>query len=269
LFSIAGVFDRFLRNPFVKLLNLMSRKGFRGWETVHKTGPQEAESDEMLFVYAMLSPLLGMLFPFLDKIHEAQFPDTLPAAHRDKLMKYYKDCLKRHLYATGPDKILLEKAALIAGRLQSIAEVLPDMRIIHLVRHPYQSVPSLISMFYIPLKSLAPQVKGDSRAIMEITRMIFAYYQSLLSFKRNFPKEQFYEVRYEELVADPRGTIERIYEKFQLDMSKEFETALNQETEKARLYKSSHTYMFEEYGLTKEQIYRELKDVFEEYGFEY
>lgn len=267
-FAAAGRFDRVLNSPLRKLLNRISRKGFKGWETIHKTGPNEAESDEMLFVYAMLSPLLGLLFPFLDRLEEAKFVDRLPEAKRRKLMEYYRDSLKRHLYATGSDKILLEKVALIAGRLRSILEVIPDMRIVHLIRHPYQSVPSLMNMFSVPLRSLAPQVKHDTRAIQEVARMIFEYYQYLLELKKKLPENQFIEVRYEDLVKDPEGTVEWIYHKLGIEMSREYRALLMAEAEKARHYISKHKYSLEEYGLTEEKVYEELKAVFEEYGFE-
>ena len=183
-------------------------------------------------------------------------------------MEYYRDSLKRHLYATGSDKILLEKVALIAGRLRSILEVIPDMRIVHLIRHPYQSVPSLMNMFSVPLRSLAPQVKHDTRAIQGVARMIFEYYQYLLELKKKLPENQFIEVRYEDLVKDPEGTVEWIYHKLGIEMSREYRALLMAEAEKARHYISKHKYSLEEYGLTEEKVYEELKAVFEEYGFE-
>jgi hypothetical protein len=75
------------------------------------------------------------------------------------------------------------------------------------------------------------------------------------------------EVRYENLVADPRETVEGIYRELGLEMGDEYRAVLAEETERARQYKSKHTYTLEEYGLTKQMVYEELKEVFEEYGF--
>jgi hypothetical protein len=268
VFVSLGKLDRFMGNFFKKILQAVSGKGFQGWSTIHKTGPEEAESDEMLFVYAMLSPLVGLLFPFFDELDEVKFVDTLPRTDRIKLMGYYRDCLQRHIYATGPDRLLLEKVALIAGRLESILEVLPDMRIIHMVRHPYESIPSLISMFYAPWNFFSPRTEKDSEECLQVASMIFQYYKRILYVKRKLPAHQFMEVRYENLVADPGGTVEAIYRALGLEMGDEYRSVLAQETEKARRHKSKHTYALEDYGLTKEMVYAELKEVFEEYGFE-
>jgi hypothetical protein len=141
------------------------------------------------------------------------------------------------------------------------------MRIIHLVRHPYESIPSLISMFYVPWKFFSPRLEKESRECRAVATMIFQYYKRILQVKRRLPKNQFMEVRYENLVADPRETVEGIYRELGLEMGDEYRAVLAEETERARQYKSKHTYTLEEYGLTKQMVYEELKEVFEEYGF--
>lgn len=267
LFGWVGRIDRLVGSPGRRLLNSISRKGFKGWDTIHQTGPEKAESDEMLFVYAMLSPLLGLLFPFLKEMDEVTFVDFMPQQSRRKLMSYYKGCLQRHLYATGPDKILLQKVALIAGRLQSIHDLQPDMRIVHLVRHPNESIPSLISMFEATWKSLAPNACKDNRAYLELADVICKYYVHLHELEKDFSADTLLKVRYEDLVADPYKTVGRIYQKFGLETSPEYDRLLTEETQKSRKYKSRHNYSLKDYGLSEEMIYQRLKSVFDDYGF--
>lgn len=277
LFGFLGRLDREIGSPMARLFAYLMRKGLSGWEKMHPTGPDKAESDEMLFVYAFLSPLAALLFPYLDELPQLKFPDRLPEDDQLYLRLYFKDCLKRHVYATRAarpngtaltDHILLEKVALIAGRLRLVLAALPDARIVHLVRHPYESVPSLMSMFHAPLPTLAPQhAAKDGRAMREVATMIFEYYRTILEVKRGLSPERFMEVRYEELVADPGGTVKRIYDRFGIPVSPNYKDWLDQETERAKGYKSRHQYSLEEYGLTREQVYAELKGVFEEYGF--
>jgi hypothetical protein len=267
LFSWFGKMDRRLGRPLGRLMQRASDKGLEGWKEVHKTGPQEAESDEMLFVYCMLSPLIGLLFPYFDALPHIRAIDTLPETQRRKIAAYFLDCLKRHLYATGPDKILLEKVALIAGRLQTVLDALPDMRLVHLIRHPYESVPSLISMFAIPWKTLAPKAAQRPETHRALARMIFDYYRYILEIKKTLPPEQYLEIYYEDLVANPGLAVERIYSHFGLPLSPGHQTYLEAQTQRALKYKSNHNYSLDEFGLSKELIYAELKEVFEAYGF--
>jgi hypothetical protein len=250
-------------------LQAVADRGLSGWNNIHKTGPAKAESHEMLFVFAFSSPLVTLLFPYFDELEEAIYADRLPPKARERLKRYFVDCLRRHIYATGPDKVLLEKVALIAGRLELVLEALPDARFVQLVRHPYQSVPSLVSMFRAPWPALAPECAAkDGEATQGVAQMIFTYYRTILRLRANIPDERYMELRYEDLVADPKAAVERVYEKFGLTMTDEMSRALEEEREKARAYRSTHAYSLEEYGLTKEQVRRELADVFEEYGFQ-
>lgn len=268
LFDVLGRIDRRFGSPGMRCIQAISRKGFAGWDDIHRTGPREAESDEMLFMYALLSPLLALQYPYPRELEAAMFVDRLPAPTRRKLMRYYVDCLRRHLYATGPDQVLLQKVALIAGRIHAVIEAVPDIRIVHLIRHPYESVPSLISMFQAPWGTIAPQAMQDHRASRELGEVIFSYYRRLLELRNTLPPSQFIEVRYEDLVADPPAAVRRIYQALGMDLSAEYRAVLEAEGEKARAYRSTHAYSLEACGLTRDDVYHALTEVFEAYGFE-
>ncbi len=268
MFAILKKIDRGLGAPFARVIYQLSDRGLKGWKDIHKTSLKEAESDEMLFVYTLLSPLMALLFPYFETMPYALFVDRLPAAKRERLMAYYLSCLKRHLYATGPDKILLEKVALIAGRLQSILQTLPDMRLVHLIRHPYQSIPSLISMFAIPWKTMAPKAAKRAETFHALAEMIFDYYRHILEIKKILPAEQFLEIYYDDLVANPRLAVEQIYTHFKLPLDVMYCRFLAEASEQAGIYKSKHHYSLEEFGLNKQQVYTELKEVFDAYDFE-
>jgi hypothetical protein len=268
LFAAAGRLDRLLGRPADRLLARISRRGFRGWESIHPTDHEKAESDEMLFVYAMLSPLIGLQFPFFQELRQAVRPDLLPRKEREKLKAYYRSCLQRHLYATGPDKVLLEKVALIAGRLQTVREVLPDMRIVHMLRNPYNSVPSLVSMFQVPWRSLAPQALQTEEAARGLKEMILKYYRIIYETRSELPDERFVEVRYQELANDPEAAVRRIYERFGLQADPEFNRALAEEKERARQYRSRHSYSLQDAGIDPAELFARLSDLFEAYGFE-
>ena len=122
-------------------------------------------------------------------------------------------------------------------------------------------------MFDAAWKALAPHARKDARANRELTDLICRYYSYLYEFKKILPENQFIEVRYEDLVSDPHGTICGIYQALGMELSHGYEEILEKETSKARQYKSRHHYSLESFGLDKDTIYRNLRTIFEAYGF--
>src|SRR6185436_9504175 len=137
LFDAVIWVDRTLGSPFSTLLGWCEKRWFGGWDDLHKLRLNQPEEDDALFLYAFESEAIFMLFPFVEELWEAGFPDALPPDQRRKLMKYYRSCLQRHLYANGPTKTLLSKATQSSGTVLSLMEEFPDARFITIVRHPY------------------------------------------------------------------------------------------------------------------------------------
>jgi len=268
IFGVFGALHRRIGRPFEKWITGANRAGFRGWEEIHRTHLGEAEEDEQLFVFAMLSPILALLFPYLDQLPYAKFPDRLPERSRRRLMAYWVSSMKRHVYATGRNRILLAKNTLMTGRLRSALEAIPDMRVVHLVRHPYRATPSLVSMFSAPWAFFRPRARQDPDACRAVARMLFDFYHYFEELKKEIPEERFLEVLYEDLVADPRAVVERVYDKFDLRMTEDYRRALREEAGRSRTYKSRHVYRLEDVGLTRGEVYASLRPIFERYGFE-
>jgi len=139
--------DGSLGRPFGRIIGWCERKWFGGWDDLHKMRLNQPEEDDALFLYAFESEAIFMLFPFVRELWAAGFPDALPADKRRKLMHFYRSCLQRHLYANGPRKTLLSKATQSSGTVDSLLEEFPDAKFITIVRHPYQSVASHVSLF--------------------------------------------------------------------------------------------------------------------------
>ena len=110
LFAGLGWIDRRLGRPIHRLLEWCEKRWFDGWEDMHKMRLDQPEEDGALFLYAFESEAIFLLFPFIDELWEAGFPDTLLREERRKLMKSYRGWLQRHLYANGPGKTVLSKS---------------------------------------------------------------------------------------------------------------------------------------------------------------
>lgn len=260
--------DRQLGRPFERLMGWCERKWFGGWDDLHKMRLNQPEEDDALFLYAFESEAIFMLFPFVRELWEAGFPDALPAVGRRKLMRYYRSCLQRHLYANGPAKTLLSKATQSSGTVESLLEEFPDAKFITIVRHPYQSVASHVSLFVPVWKTHSPEIAKDGPMTREYARLAVEWYKHLFRFRQRVPASQCYCIDYRDLVQNPRKTIEKVYAHFGWHMNETCHARLDAATQRQREFKSKHEYTLEEFGLSKEWIQSELGELLDAHGLE-
>ncbi len=109
----------------------------RAWEDrhyaavrkVHKMGLTEHEEDDMVLYYSCASGFWITKMPYMGDLDFYRV-DEWPARKRRRLMRFYKQCLRRQLYLNGSDKIHLSKNPLFAGRVEALIETFPDARIV-------------------------------------------------------------------------------------------------------------------------------------------
>lgn len=240
---------------------------FAPWSDIHPMGFALPEEDEGLFAQTFFTPLVYLFCPFVEILDGVKFCDRLPPRTRRRLMDYYKGCLQRHMYAAGANRILLTKNTYLPGRINSILETLPDARFIHVVRHPYEAIPSLMSLFHAMWRVYSPEIAKGSPESQAVAQMGFEYYRCVVEKRAIFPQDALVTVRYEDLVENPKAVVEQLYHWLKLPMPDALAARLADASARPKGNHSKHRYSLEEYGLTKEQIYNELKDVFEAYGF--
>jgi hypothetical protein len=260
--------DRPLGGRLSRWLERMNAEVSR-FEHVHRTRLEEPEEDSGLFLGALVEPNVNLVFPFGHAMDDRWFLDDFPEPERSRVMDWYLASLRRHLY-DAPGRRLLVKNAHAAGRLASIRRALPDLRVIHIARHPYQTVPSSVSLVangYRAMTGLEPETRAPEwRAIADAT---MEYYRRLLRFERDFPEEQWITVRFDDLVREPLATVERIYAHLGLAMSSEAARCIAEEAAASTRHRSrGHDYSLEAFGLTREAIHDALPEVFDVYGFE-
>jgi hypothetical protein len=260
--------DRKLGGPFHKLLGWCQVKWFGGWDEMHKLRLNEPEEDDALFLYAFESEAIFLLFPFVRELWQAGFPDALPPTERRKLMRYYRSCLQRHLYANGPGKTLLSKATQSSGTLESLLEEFPDAKFITIVRHPYQSVASHVSLFVPVWQTHSPDIERDGPVSRAYATLAVEWYKHLFAFRQQVDPAHYYCIDYRDLVRNPGETIHKLYEHFGWPMEDGHRLALNLATKRQHTFKSKHEYTLSEFGLSKEWIQEELGEVLDAYALE-
>jgi hypothetical protein len=268
LIQALGRLDRWLGGLLARLVGWAERTWFGGWDQMHKMRFNQPEEDDGFFLYCFVSEAIFLLFPYVEELWEAGFPDALPAAERRRVMRFYRRCLQRHLYANGPDKTLLSKATQSSGAVESLLETFPDAKFITIIRHPYQSVASHVSVFYPVWRAHSPEIAKASPLSKAYARLAVEWFKHLFRFRTRVAPQQYYCIDYRELVRDPLQAIEKLYAHFGWHMSEAFRQRLAAATQTQRQFKSTHQYSLEEFGLSKEWIQQELGELLDFYGLE-
>jgi hypothetical protein len=229
------------------------------------TNPEE---DEGLLVHTLMTESIFMLFPYFEDLWVAGFPDMLAPRERAKFMCYYRSCLQRHLYSQGGQRTLLCKSTSFPGRVESMLEAFPDARVIHLIRHPYETLPSHVSLFHQVWRVHSPEIAKDSPESRSYAQLAVEWYKQMLAQRERLEAHQYIRVRYAELKHDALGTIGKIYQHFSLPMSDAYRRRLTEATRGVGDYRSGHDYSLEEFGLSKEWVQQELGEVMDAYCFE-
>jgi hypothetical protein len=258
--------DRHSGQVLSRFVGWLEKTFFGGWDDMHKLRLNQPEEDDGFFVYSFVTEAIYLLFPHIDELWEAGFPDALPAEDRRKLMRYYRSCLQRHLYVNGPDKTLLSKATQSSGAVDSLREAFPDARFITIIRHPYESVASHVSVFYPVWHAHSPDIAKDSAVSKAYARLALRWYQHLFEFGSKIDSAHYYCMDYRDLTRDPRQAVETLYHHFGWKLSDSFHARLKAATDRQRSFKSAHHYTLEEFGLSKEWIQEELGPLLDHYS---
>jgi len=268
VFDALSWLDNLLGCPVNRLLGWCEKKWFGGWDTMHKMRLNQPEEDDALFLYAFESEAIFLLFPYVKELWEAGFPDALPTDQRRRLMRYYRSCLQRHLYANGPTQTLLSKATQSSGTVESLMEEFPEARFITIIRHPYKSVASHVSLFVPVWKTHSPEIAKDGPVSKAYAQLAVEWYKHLFQFRKEIDPARYHCIDYRELMRDPGAAIEQVYIHFGWTLSDLTRSRLKEATRRQGEFKSQHEYTLEEFGLSKEWIQAELGEILDYYKLE-
>lgn len=258
LFDGIAKLDGRLGHPMKRLVGLAERRWFGGWDDLHRLRFSQPEEDHGFFVYTFVTEAIFLLFLHVDELWEAGFHDALPPHKRQRLMAYYRSCLQRRLYASGPQQTILSKCTQSCGSVHALIEAFPDAKFITIVRHPYESVPSHVSVFWPVWQTHSPSLRKDGPQSRAYANLAVQWFRHMFEFREKVSPEQYYCMDYRDLVADPQRAIEKVYDHFGWPLGEPFQDELRRATQRQREYKSKHKYTLEEFGLSKEWIQSEL-----------
>ncbi|MEE3062867.1 MAG: sulfotransferase [Actinomycetota bacterium] len=258
--------DQRLGGRLRRRIDRLDERLFSKSQSVHESGLFAPEEDEFLLTMSCASGFWVVQYPYVDELDFYYLDDRWPAAKRDRVMSFYKECLRRQLVLNGPDLTHLSKAPVHCGRVESLIRTFPDARFVVPVRNPYETIPSFLKLMqfaYSARKRSDSDIRASFRYFADSS---YHYYQHPLAVLDAHPEVPSAIVDYSDLVTDPAGTMRRVYDEVGLEMGPEQQKALA--GEKGREYRSGHTYSLEEFGLDADEIRTRLAPLFDRFGWE-
>jgi hypothetical protein len=182
-----------------------------------RLGMNEPQEDEYaIYRITDFSPIEWLVFPKNSNYFLLDYPSFLPGNEEERrnweeqLRCYFQ---KLH-YFHG--KKIVSKNPFNSLRIKELAALFPKARFIHIVRHPYEVVPSTMHMWKIVLDQNRLNRKGSDPGIEEVTEGLVKILTTIEKDKVLLPEEKFYEMKFEDLESNPVSEIKKIYSRFNM-----------------------------------------------------
>jgi len=259
--------DQIFGRPLVRTFDYLWEKFAQGPVYFHKMGVREPEEDENLLAHIWSGIIPLNLFPDFDDGQlpgYAFFDKLLNTREKQRIMKFYKSCLQRHMYYHGKNKIYLSKSPSFSGHIKTLVETFPDAKFIYIVRTPYEVVPSAINLWSFKWH-VTCEPTAEYPYMDQVLSMINDWYVHPYEVLNELPKDQHYLVYYDQLIKDPENCIYDLYETLGFDINWGFKRRLTRSIRRQKHYTRPKNYSLRKMGLSGRKIYQTYRKVFKQY----
>jgi hypothetical protein len=179
-----------------------------GW-----TRPQEDEF--ALCMLGLPSPYVTVAFPN----HAPQYPEylDLDGLTPSDLTNWKKTFYRFLQVLTFKDqRRLVLKSPPHSCRIKHLLDMFPDARFVHIVRDPYVVFPSTVNLWkslYCKHGLQTPTFSGLEEHVFKTYSQLYEKLEQAIPL---IPMGQFHQLRYEDLVQDPIGEMEKLYDRLDL-----------------------------------------------------
>jgi hypothetical protein len=158
------------------------------------------------------------------------------------------------LQSRRPPDLWLFKAPHHKFHLEALVSAYPDVRFVMTHRDPAKVVPSYASL----VSTLFPKPRGERdrrRLGSELSQHLRVGMEHAIAARARIGEDRFVDVHHRELVADPLGTVRRIYDALHLELRPSVEQAIREwhQANETGAH-GTHRYTAEEFGLTSAQL---------------
>jgi len=207
----------------------------------------------------------GLQFPRRRRYYAkfCSYEDVPPKIVKRFKKEYLYFIKKLTYYADGKQLVL--KNPPNTARIKLLLEMFPDAKFINIHRNPYDVYPSTYKMYDTMVRSFVLQDVNEetiSDYIIDLYKMIYErYFQD----KDLIPKNNFVDIRYEDIIADPMTVVQKIYHDLNLN---DFDKALPEIQKYINSQKSYKTNVHTLSPELEEKITTNWGFCFEKWGYE-
>ena len=229
-----------------------------GWE-------RPMEDEFALQSLGVPTPYLSTMFPNRGEAYPEYLTlrDLTPRQRETWKHELLQFCKRVALRDTR--RIVIKSPAHTA-RVKTLLEMFPDAKFIHIARDPYALYRSTLSLW----RSLNSEeglqaVRGDEWLQEFVLDSLERMYDAYLADRELLSENQLVELRYEELIEDPKSQLRGIYERLDLGDFGRVEGAIDDHLVEVKNYRPNrHTHD----DATSENLRRRWSKYFKEFGYE-
>lgn len=246
-------------------------------EVGHEITLDSMEEEEALFYQIYNTQLLALTTPlgFADRdFKNLVFSDRQPLYVRRKTTRFLKQCFQRQMYYLNKSQVVA-KMNYSGMRIKSLLEAFPDAKIIYIVRSPYETIASHLSLHRnmfdhrwglenIPKNRLQRYYKRR----YEYNVIFYRYFDEFIE-KGQCEPDQLMTLTYDLLKNDLEKAVDTVVEFTGIELSDDLRSLIQQEVNMQRSYRPKHHNLeLEKFGLSKAKIAKDLSFIFDKYGFQ-
>jgi len=236
----------------------------RAMDNVEVTLQSPAEDEFALLLLSLRSPNLGWVFPRRELYYDRYLSFEGVSVEELEIWKsafthFLKKLTLKH------QQTLILKSPGHTSRVKILLDIFPDAKFIHIHRNPFKVFQSTKNLYTknIPLAQLQ---KSDNGILAQnIIKRYAAMYHTFFEDRKLLSPNQYFEVRYEDLVKDKLGHIRRIYQQLGIPGFKEVEPKLQQYINENSKYEKNVYQSLE--PTLHEKITNDWYQCFEEWGY--
>jgi len=260
--------DAKLNSPLYKSLKRFDRYFFKNIKDIHPTSLFSYEEDEFLFLHVLSTASSGFLFPKNKRILSLeQFDVKLKDSEKQFLMRFYRNCVKRHLFVFGFEKRYLAKSASYSPKIMTLLQFFPGSQFIYMLRDPLYTIASTVSLFR-KIKELFHSGMKMEDITDHILSLADDWYSYPLVTCKSLLGRSVFILPFNTLTNIVSKAIQQIYSRLGQDMSADFLNFLYQSEIQMKTYKSRNIYTPEEFGLKERSIKKRYDFVYRDYEFD-